>query len=254
MSARTEIWNKTQHRLVASGVHIKMQPSAPAAKLEVNAELLRPSGQIGAKLDSGRVPDVAANLETLSRSRDDVAARGDDASQGNGARGVAGGAYEAPGVVDWIAGMARPVPEAMPSNTRRTRNFRNGRGTNRGRPQHNRPTEIHNDRGEVVGHRWSPAVQHYLDDRMVWTETAARGPSPSRSTHSSMPSLVDIETPTTGTTSAVTERPVEGVIDYEDEYDSAQNPTEPKEAHWSEVQTPWTAVDATVISTGVKTA
>ncbi|KAJ7621291.1 HotDog domain-containing protein [Roridomyces roridus] len=33
MSARTEIWNKTHHRLVASGVHIKMQPSAPAAKL-----------------------------------------------------------------------------------------------------------------------------------------------------------------------------------------------------------------------------
>ncbi|KAJ7777597.1 HotDog domain-containing protein [Mycena maculata] len=27
MSARTEIWNATQHRLVASGVHIKMQPS-----------------------------------------------------------------------------------------------------------------------------------------------------------------------------------------------------------------------------------
>ncbi|KAJ7682938.1 HotDog domain-containing protein [Mycena rosella] len=29
MSARTEIWNDTHHRLVASGVHIKMQPSAP---------------------------------------------------------------------------------------------------------------------------------------------------------------------------------------------------------------------------------
>ncbi|KAJ7621310.1 hypothetical protein FB45DRAFT_1032565 [Roridomyces roridus] len=171
-------------------------------------------------------------------------------------RGMGGSRVEraVAGVVDWIAGMARPVPEAMPSNARRTRNFRNGRGTNRGRPHHNRPTEVHNDRGEVVGHRWSPAVQHYLDDRMVWTETAARGPSPSRSTHSSMPSLVDIETPTTGTTSAVTKRPVEGVIDYEDEYDSAQNPTEPKEAHWSEVQTPWTAVDATVISTGAKTA
>ncbi|KAJ7353557.1 HotDog domain-containing protein [Mycena albidolilacea] len=28
MSARTEIWNATKHRLVASGVHIKMQPSA----------------------------------------------------------------------------------------------------------------------------------------------------------------------------------------------------------------------------------
>ncbi|KAJ7619444.1 HotDog domain-containing protein [Roridomyces roridus] len=27
MSARTEIWNATSHRLVASGVHIKMQPS-----------------------------------------------------------------------------------------------------------------------------------------------------------------------------------------------------------------------------------
>jgi len=27
MSARTEIWNTTKHRLVASGVHIKMQPS-----------------------------------------------------------------------------------------------------------------------------------------------------------------------------------------------------------------------------------
>ncbi|KAF9449045.1 hypothetical protein P691DRAFT_728616 [Macrolepiota fuliginosa MF-IS2] len=28
-SARTEIWNLTHHRLVASGTHIKMQPSAP---------------------------------------------------------------------------------------------------------------------------------------------------------------------------------------------------------------------------------
>ncbi|KAJ7631962.1 HotDog domain-containing protein [Mycena polygramma] len=27
MSARTEIWNETKHRLVASGVHIKMKPS-----------------------------------------------------------------------------------------------------------------------------------------------------------------------------------------------------------------------------------
>ncbi|KAF7320903.1 4HBT domain-containing protein [Mycena chlorophos] len=27
LSARTEIWNATKHRLVASGVHIKMQPS-----------------------------------------------------------------------------------------------------------------------------------------------------------------------------------------------------------------------------------
>ncbi|KAJ7058108.1 HotDog domain-containing protein [Mycena amicta] len=27
LSARTEIWNTTKHRLVASGVHIKMQPS-----------------------------------------------------------------------------------------------------------------------------------------------------------------------------------------------------------------------------------
>ncbi|KAJ6619025.1 HotDog domain-containing protein [Mycena sp. CBHHK59/15] len=33
MSARTEIWNATHHRLVASGVHIKMQPSMPTAKL-----------------------------------------------------------------------------------------------------------------------------------------------------------------------------------------------------------------------------
>ncbi|KAJ7442131.1 HotDog domain-containing protein [Mycena galericulata] len=33
MSARTEIWNATQHRLVASGVHIKMQPSSSPAKL-----------------------------------------------------------------------------------------------------------------------------------------------------------------------------------------------------------------------------
>ncbi|KAJ7938176.1 HotDog domain-containing protein, partial [Mycena leptocephala] len=29
MSARTEIWNATQHRLVASGVHVKMRPSGP---------------------------------------------------------------------------------------------------------------------------------------------------------------------------------------------------------------------------------
>ncbi|KAJ7442133.1 HotDog domain-containing protein [Mycena galericulata] len=33
LSARCEIWNATQHRLVASGVHIKMQPSPPPAKL-----------------------------------------------------------------------------------------------------------------------------------------------------------------------------------------------------------------------------
>ncbi|KAF9011743.1 hypothetical protein BDQ17DRAFT_1272058 [Cyathus striatus] len=32
-SARTEIWNVTHHRLVASGVHIKMQPSFPKANL-----------------------------------------------------------------------------------------------------------------------------------------------------------------------------------------------------------------------------
>ncbi|KAF7297176.1 4HBT domain-containing protein [Mycena indigotica] len=32
MSARVEIWNATKHRLVASGVHIKMQPS-PSSKL-----------------------------------------------------------------------------------------------------------------------------------------------------------------------------------------------------------------------------
>ncbi|KAL0950343.1 hypothetical protein HGRIS_010311 [Hohenbuehelia grisea] len=33
MSARCEIWNATQHRLVASGIHITMIPSAPPAKL-----------------------------------------------------------------------------------------------------------------------------------------------------------------------------------------------------------------------------
>ncbi|KAJ8088916.1 hypothetical protein PM082_014162 [Marasmius tenuissimus] len=34
VSARTEIWNATHHRLVVSGVHIKMQPSdAPSSKL-----------------------------------------------------------------------------------------------------------------------------------------------------------------------------------------------------------------------------
>ncbi|KAF8885788.1 hypothetical protein BD779DRAFT_658574 [Infundibulicybe gibba] len=33
LSARTEIWNVTHHRLVASGVHIKMQPSMPKANL-----------------------------------------------------------------------------------------------------------------------------------------------------------------------------------------------------------------------------
>ncbi|KAJ7916949.1 HotDog domain-containing protein [Mycena leptocephala] len=32
MTARTEIWNATKHRLVASGVHIKMAPS-PSSKL-----------------------------------------------------------------------------------------------------------------------------------------------------------------------------------------------------------------------------
>ncbi|GLB34270.1 putative thioesterase superfamily protein [Lyophyllum shimeji] len=32
-SARTEIWNVTHHRLVSSGVHIKMQPSSPKANL-----------------------------------------------------------------------------------------------------------------------------------------------------------------------------------------------------------------------------
>jgi acyl-coenzyme A thioesterase 13 len=32
-SARTEIWNATHHRLVASGVHIKMSASAPKTKL-----------------------------------------------------------------------------------------------------------------------------------------------------------------------------------------------------------------------------
>jgi len=32
-SARTEIWNLTHHRLVSSGVHIKMQPSQPKANL-----------------------------------------------------------------------------------------------------------------------------------------------------------------------------------------------------------------------------
>ncbi|KAM6496422.1 HotDog domain containing protein [Amanita muscaria] len=33
VSARTEIWNDTHHRLVASGTHIKMQPSPPKASL-----------------------------------------------------------------------------------------------------------------------------------------------------------------------------------------------------------------------------
>ncbi|KAF9449046.1 hypothetical protein P691DRAFT_813222 [Macrolepiota fuliginosa MF-IS2] len=32
-TARCEIWNATHHRLVASGLHIKMQPSGPTAKL-----------------------------------------------------------------------------------------------------------------------------------------------------------------------------------------------------------------------------
>ncbi|RDB19982.1 Acyl-coenzyme A thioesterase 13 [Hypsizygus marmoreus] len=32
-SARTEIWNATHHRLVSSGVHIKMQPSFPKSNL-----------------------------------------------------------------------------------------------------------------------------------------------------------------------------------------------------------------------------
>ncbi|KAE9406693.1 hypothetical protein BT96DRAFT_1014654 [Gymnopus androsaceus JB14] len=32
-TARTEIWNDTHHRLVASGVHIKMQPSSAKIKL-----------------------------------------------------------------------------------------------------------------------------------------------------------------------------------------------------------------------------
>ncbi|KAH9482208.1 Acyl-coenzyme A thioesterase 13 [Psilocybe cubensis] len=32
-SVRTEIWNVTHHRLVASGVHIKMMPSKPKANL-----------------------------------------------------------------------------------------------------------------------------------------------------------------------------------------------------------------------------
>ncbi|KAF4575379.1 hypothetical protein EYR36_006738 [Pleurotus pulmonarius] len=33
MSARCEIWNVSQHRLVASGTHITMQPSLPKSKL-----------------------------------------------------------------------------------------------------------------------------------------------------------------------------------------------------------------------------
>ncbi|KDQ64054.1 hypothetical protein JAAARDRAFT_27682 [Jaapia argillacea MUCL 33604] len=33
MSCRCEIWNATHRRLVASGVHIKMEPSVPAPKL-----------------------------------------------------------------------------------------------------------------------------------------------------------------------------------------------------------------------------
>ncbi|KDR84291.1 hypothetical protein GALMADRAFT_237049 [Galerina marginata CBS 339.88] len=32
-SVRTEIWNDTHHRLVASGIHIKMMPSPPKAAL-----------------------------------------------------------------------------------------------------------------------------------------------------------------------------------------------------------------------------
>ncbi|KAI3611631.1 hypothetical protein WG66_007684 [Moniliophthora roreri] len=32
-SAKTEIWSDTKHRLVASGVHIKMDPSPPKAKM-----------------------------------------------------------------------------------------------------------------------------------------------------------------------------------------------------------------------------
>jgi len=33
MSARTEIWNGTYHRLVSSGVHLKMHPSLPKSKM-----------------------------------------------------------------------------------------------------------------------------------------------------------------------------------------------------------------------------
>ncbi|TFK69434.1 Thioesterase/thiol ester dehydrase-isomerase, partial [Pluteus cervinus] len=33
VSVRAEVWSKTYHRLVASGVHIKMQPSSEKAKL-----------------------------------------------------------------------------------------------------------------------------------------------------------------------------------------------------------------------------
>ncbi|KAK7470032.1 hypothetical protein VKT23_001467 [Stygiomarasmius scandens] len=33
MTARTEIWNETHHRLVATGVHVKMEPSPPKAKM-----------------------------------------------------------------------------------------------------------------------------------------------------------------------------------------------------------------------------
>jgi len=33
VSSRTEIWNATHHRLVASGVHVQMKPSEPKAKL-----------------------------------------------------------------------------------------------------------------------------------------------------------------------------------------------------------------------------
>jgi len=32
-TARCEVWNATHHRLVASGLHIKMQPSGPKTKL-----------------------------------------------------------------------------------------------------------------------------------------------------------------------------------------------------------------------------
>ncbi|THV03377.1 Thioesterase/thiol ester dehydrase-isomerase [Dendrothele bispora CBS 962.96] len=33
MTARTEIWDDTHHRLVATGVHVKMEPSPPKAKM-----------------------------------------------------------------------------------------------------------------------------------------------------------------------------------------------------------------------------
>jgi len=35
MSMRSDIWNETRHRLVATGIHIKMQPSQPKQKAQL---------------------------------------------------------------------------------------------------------------------------------------------------------------------------------------------------------------------------